>query len=94
MIPICSTIVLHDTADLYVQTVSTCMHAYVHTSEHNARVQNRLATLLVLVPNFNSFNRNVQKMRLTKVKFDWPLAKIGWKMANDQLLCCAVYIHT
>jgi len=34
---------------------------------------------------FYCFNRNVQKMWPTKVKFDWPLAKIGLKMANGQL---------
>ena len=30
----------------------------------------------------------------TKVKFDWPLAKIGLKMANGQLLFCALIIAT
>ena len=27
----------------------------------------------------------------TKVKFDWPLTIIGLKMANGQLLYCALY---
>ena len=37
-------------------------------------------------------NVNTQRMWPTKVKFDWPFAKIGPKMASGQLLFCALFM--
>ena len=52
-------------------------------SEHNIRIQNWLAIFFVNIGSiFYCFNGNVQNMWPTKVKFDWPLAKIGQKMAS------------
>jgi len=56
--------------------------------EHNIRLQDWLAIFANIGSIFYCFNGNVQKMWPIKVKFDWPLAKIGLKMANGQLLIC------
>ena len=43
--------------------------------------------MLTMVPYFLYSNRIVQKMWL---KYDWPLAKIGLKLANGQLFFCTL----
>ena len=59
-------------------------------AEHNTRLQNWLAIFVIIGSTFYCFNGNVQKMWPTKVKFEWPLGKIGLKMASGQLLYCAL----
>jgi len=57
------------------------------------KVSKLVGHFVIIGSIFYCFNGNLQKVWPTKVKFDWPLGKIGLKMASSQLLYCAlIYI--
>ena len=80
--------VLQSSQTLYQNLCWQCL-LHISCPEHNIR----LHIFVSIGSIFYCFNRSVQKKWPTKFKFDWPLGKIGLKIASGQLLLCALLAY-